>query len=345
MGLPPQSQLGWEISITLLHFLALSTTVVRVGHRLRTKLAWWDDYVVLIPLVCDFMFILLFWLQFKTDKISWLLPESNAFLFSWWFTSFLASSIIWFSRISLSLSIARLFLPGHLCRKCALGFAIILFLFYLAYLLIITLGCRGTPWWQLDETACIISKDSFVDFSSDIVLVAAPLYILWNISFPSTQRILILVLFSSSFLTLVASVSYCGLFFGASASGLDSRLLYLMMGQLQVSLSLLACNLLVIVMLIYNQVRRREPPQLAGQPPPIANQPTTSLETRNAHPIDIESRSFSTLTLTSISEHNSHHLNSTSQDMLSNVPTDLAVALSQKSETPKTTNTPLQTCF
>ncbi|KDR75569.1 hypothetical protein GALMADRAFT_47057, partial [Galerina marginata CBS 339.88] len=56
------------VSVTILHFIALSATVIRVGHRLRAKLAWWDDYVVLIPLVLDFVFILLFWLEYRANS-------------------------------------------------------------------------------------------------------------------------------------------------------------------------------------------------------------------------------------------------------------------------------------
>ncbi|KDR75570.1 hypothetical protein GALMADRAFT_140205 [Galerina marginata CBS 339.88] len=209
-------------------------------------------------------------------------------------------------------------------------------------ILITTFDCRGSPWWQLDLSRCINFKGPFaggavvigfiIDFSSDIILIAAPLYMLRNIAFPSAQRILILVLFSSSVMTLLASVLYCGLYFGASRSGPDSRLLYTMMGHLQVSISLLACNLLVVVMLIYNQVRRWfYLPRPLREPPLGTHQTTTTLGFEDSRPTDPESRSLSTLTLTSISEHSGSYANSTNQEVPSNEVTELHHWLAAKS--------------
>ena len=55
----------------------------------------------------------------------------------------------------MTLSVARIFLPGHSYRKWAFVFVVILFLLYLASLLIATFACRGTPWWDLDFNNCV----------------------------------------------------------------------------------------------------------------------------------------------------------------------------------------------
>lgn len=59
------------------------------------------------------------------------------------------------SRISLTLSVARIFLPGHRYRIYAFVFISILFLMYLTSILITTFSCPGSPWWNLDYTTCV----------------------------------------------------------------------------------------------------------------------------------------------------------------------------------------------
>ncbi|KAF8905751.1 hypothetical protein CPB84DRAFT_1823099 [Gymnopilus junonius] len=264
MTLPTQNQLAWKISITLLHFLAFSSTLVRIGHRWRTRRAWWDDYIVVIPWCFDIIYIVTMWAKYKNHDISWDIPDPSGFIYSAWFDSFLYFSEIWFSRISMTLSVARIFLPGHPYRIWAFGFVVVLFLLYLASLLIATFSCRGTPWWDLNFNNCVSTPSGAdvgtivgvtVDFAADIVLVAAPLIMFWKIDFPRQERVLVLVLFSSSVLTMIASMLYCTIWYAASRLGPDSRLLFEMMAQLQATVSLLVCNSLVVAMLLYRKLR------------------------------------------------------------------------------------------
>ncbi|KDR74213.1 hypothetical protein GALMADRAFT_99217 [Galerina marginata CBS 339.88] len=267
MPLPPQNHLAWKISITLVHFLSLSSTVVRIGHRLRTSRSWWDDYVVVLPWSLDVIYVISMWAKYKNHDISWYIPDPPGFVYSAWFECFLYFTEIWFSRISLALSVARIFLPGHRYRIWTFIFAAILFLLYLASLLITTFACSGSPWWNLDFSHCVTTASGAdigsivgvtIDFAADAVLVVAPLLMFWKIDFPPRQRVLVLVLFSSSIITMIASALYCIIWYAASRFGADSRLLFTMMSHLQATLSLLVCNLLVVTMLIYRKLRGSE---------------------------------------------------------------------------------------
>lgn len=105
------------VSITLLHFLSLSSTVVRVGHRWRTRRAWWDDYIVIIPWCLDIIYIVTMWAKYKNhgecrtpiirwgtlltfSDISWDIPDPSGFIYSAWFDSFLYFSEIWYVKHS-----------------------------------------------------------------------------------------------------------------------------------------------------------------------------------------------------------------------------------------------------
>ncbi|KAF8161383.1 hypothetical protein B0H34DRAFT_700715 [Crassisporium funariophilum] len=268
MALPPQNHLAWKVCITLLHFLAISCTIVRIGHRARTRRMWWDDYVVVVPLAFDFVYIITMWMRLRNHDISWTSPDQEIFISSTWFASFLYFTIIWFCRISLILSLTRIFPPGHHYRIWTFSIAGAFFLIYVASILLNTLTCPGKPtWWQLDFGTCLLDGTRYftasivgvvLEFAADIVLVITPLFMLWRIKFSRTKRILVLSLFSGSILTILASVLYLVIWYMASSLGPDSRLIFIMMSHLQVVFSLLVCNLLVVTMLVYCRVQRED---------------------------------------------------------------------------------------
>ncbi|KAF9562965.1 hypothetical protein CPC08DRAFT_662395 [Agrocybe pediades] len=315
MGLPHQSELAWKIVITVFHSIAICATVIRLHERYRKQKMWCDDYVVVLAASLDFTVFVLFWTQYHgVDSITW--AQSNAedagrFEYSYWFTSFLAYTVLWSSRISLSLSLARIFGPSHRYRKLSLVLTGVCFSFYLASLLASTFICRGSPWWKQELEKCInVDGRSFkayiavlfvLDFLADIALVVSPVYMLWKFAFPTGQRRLILVLFSSSALTLVSSVLYCGLYYVGARQGPDSRLVYLGMGHFQLALSLIACNILVVVTLIYTKLRilrERRGPHMTYSNHYDSEKSTTEIMSRhvNGHPLTNCSSTVGTLT-------------------------------------------------
>ena len=54
-----------KASVTLLHLLAAGSTLLRLVHRWKTNRMWWDDYITVIPLMVDIIFIILMWLRFR----------------------------------------------------------------------------------------------------------------------------------------------------------------------------------------------------------------------------------------------------------------------------------------
>lgn len=86
--LPEQSKLAWSselhlisqgprtidyvftVVITVLHVVAISSTVFRLCHRIRNRQLWWDDYVTIIPLMLDCVYVGVIWMSLSNGGTS-----------------------------------------------------------------------------------------------------------------------------------------------------------------------------------------------------------------------------------------------------------------------------------
>ena len=152
------------------------------------------------------------------------------------------------SRFSLSLSIARIFPEKHLCRRIAFGIAIIVSLIYVGVLLISALMCKSSsrPWHNIHHRRCLNGRGmpfrSFVgvlasDFMADILLIAAPLIMLWQVKLPTKERRLILALFSCNLFSLLSFSTFAFIWYFVIDLGPDSIIFLSMFGLVQVSCS------------------------------------------------------------------------------------------------------------
>lgn len=116
-----------------------------------------------------------------SQDILWNIPDPEGFIYSGWFEVFRYFTVVWyvhvmlgivtgallewafnpvltrFSHISLTLSLARIFLPGHRYRLWALSFVVVLFLLYLTSVFIGSFSCPGSPtWWKSDFDHCVL---------------------------------------------------------------------------------------------------------------------------------------------------------------------------------------------
>ncbi|KAF8966776.1 hypothetical protein BDZ97DRAFT_1756370 [Flammula alnicola] len=324
MTLPLQNYLAWKISVTLLHFVSITFTLVRVGYRWRTRRLWWDDRIVMIAMVADCIYIVIMWFKLRKDKISWIASDDHTFVYSEWFSSFLCFTIVWVSKICLALSVARIFLPGHPFRIWAFYFIGILILCYLASTFIVTFACEGSPWWQLNYQRCTTEAHSLnvaaligaliLDTLTDVVLVIAPVIMLWRVKLPPKQRILLLVLFSSSILTIIASVIYVS---KDSKNELHFQ---------SAAFALLVSNILVVTMLIYHKLHKvgdntgspraaRHEADSDAEKPTTGDQPEPGNRTEASNFTSTEAPSYTVITqLSSVASNPGSSENSQSSD-------------------------------
>lgn len=94
----------FAVCVTMVHALAIVLTVSRLTHRGLTKTVWWDDRVVVIPLVFDCLYLVTMWAEGERSRHRILSSPSllTAFLQS------LLLLIMWISRSGLKI----LYLPG-----------------------------------------------------------------------------------------------------------------------------------------------------------------------------------------------------------------------------------------
>ncbi|PPQ68949.1 LOW QUALITY PROTEIN: hypothetical protein CVT26_001820 [Gymnopilus dilepis] len=264
--LPPQSFLGWKVSVTVLHLLAISSAVYRLRHRFRIRRAWWDDYVVFVPLALDAIYTPLFWIRFlhREDTTSRLYEIMR----SYWLSTVPFLLVIWSSRIALSLSLARLFPQKHAARLWSFFLVITMGLSCLSCFLVSALSCHHSSALLVvnDKKDCESGADGFPirtlylfaeDFVADALLVLSPIFLFWKLKLPRRERILVLMVFSGSVLTLMSAVVFTILNNDHMVSlGPDARIIIAGLQYIEAGISLFASNLAVVSTCFYQRILR-----------------------------------------------------------------------------------------
>lgn len=184
-----------QVVISILHVVAILSTLFRICHRAYKRQLWYDDYIAIIPLAFDCVYFTIFWRALTSkgehNPSFWMYNRddnhSQSILFldylryrnnNHFFTSFMFGVIInmivlWlvrersfdadiiliihrFSRISLALSLARIFPRGHVARRLSLCISGLCFLFF-SITIALTIGlCQGggRPWYRIDPHYC-----------------------------------------------------------------------------------------------------------------------------------------------------------------------------------------------
>ncbi|KAF8153755.1 hypothetical protein B0H34DRAFT_753183 [Crassisporium funariophilum] len=277
-ALPPQSYLAWKVSLTFVHALAIGSGVYRLVHRFRLQKTWWDDYIVFVPLVLEIPSIVLFWIRFphRFDP-NVPIPSRLQALDSYWLSTLPFLTIIWSTRAILALSVARIFPPRHRARLASLILAYSMGIAWVACILVTTLSCKKLRSNKLLENElkdCIKGVGGFprvniflftVDFLADAILVAAPLVFFWKIKLPRAEHRLILSVSCGSFLTLLSAIAFAALTISNINLGEDSFLIIAGLGRLEAAVSLMVCNLAVVITCLYRLFRTGTSPlQSAG---------------------------------------------------------------------------------
>ncbi|KAG7090590.1 hypothetical protein E1B28_009695 [Marasmius oreades] len=202
--------------LSLFHGLAIVFTIVRLTRRIRIRRFSWDDTWAAVSLVFLVIYMAAIWHKLKMVKGGQsvdLQTFRNRLRTLYKLNIATYTAVVWSSRVSLSLSIARIFPQGRL-RLTAIILSIICLLTGLVLIIGKTVTCSisfpdpspaGKP--QVD---CMNSIGSlFVvqivgDILSSVTLVIFPIRALFpNTSeLPPSERRLILVLLTSTTVTL-----------------------------------------------------------------------------------------------------------------------------------------------
>ncbi|TFK32134.1 hypothetical protein BDQ12DRAFT_617623 [Crucibulum laeve] len=239
--IPAQPYLPWKVSITILHVVAASSSVLRFEYRRRTHRLWWDDYAAILSAVIECCPIALIWLRIRRFddsehsrhlKIAFTHMSSASF-----------GSIIWWSRISLALALIRITPVWSKVRPWIIGFTCGFILNWIALVLGMGITCAVNTAWQHVKADILICRPSYgvvlgslsTNLIGDILLAGFSLYRLWYIKLRPAQRRLVLLVFSTSVLTLIASVGVGIISYGRVAEGPGALLVWVMAINIEVS--------------------------------------------------------------------------------------------------------------
>ncbi|KAF8806687.1 hypothetical protein BYT27DRAFT_7242893 [Phlegmacium glaucopus] len=274
MEFPAQNLLAWQVSMTLLQLLAMGMTIFRLVHRWRSHRLWWDDYVVCLPPCLECILVVQIWLKFHQANG---VVKINPAIESFWMGAFIYYTILWSCRVALALTLTRIFPPGRRTRQYTLGLAIGFVGTYLGCMIFLMITCRSPQSrYHIRVEYCKTTKNGgfvgsyeflILDSLSDILLIASPVYMLWRVKLPKSQRRIILSLFSSSILSLLGTIVVFVAWSSSIRPGPDYFFIKVVVGHVESGVSLIACNLLVVVMACYNALRARRSAQQSSTSP------------------------------------------------------------------------------
>ncbi|KAF9558837.1 hypothetical protein CPC08DRAFT_819094 [Agrocybe pediades] len=255
-----------QVIITLLHVLALSSTVLRLLDRFFKQRMWWDDYLAVLPLCTDAIFLAMYWLSFGAGASG----LSHSPFFSLFTYSLLHLTTIWSSRIILALGLARIFPPGQKIRRVSLGLAALFCITGIGLIFSTTALCtkRGTPFYRSTPASCTRGKGRvplpavivlICDAVTEASLVVVPFQVLRRMKLPKHQKRLILLAGSASLFTFMTLVAFCVLWYGPFKFGNGSRgpnTSNIIISHIEVTTCLTVSNLLVVVSFLYRMKRK-----------------------------------------------------------------------------------------
>ncbi|KIK02475.1 hypothetical protein K443DRAFT_96805 [Laccaria amethystina LaAM-08-1] len=254
----------------ILHSIALVSTIFRIVQRWSASRLWWDDVLLLLPLGIDATYLASLW---KLYHRSFVLASAfdKTLIDSFWFTTLLWLLVIWSCRTSLALSMARIFPPGHHSRRSFLTLAFYFVVTFILCIVTLSVVCRTGNKIMYSGESCIKAgmMATALDLSGDTLLTLVPLVTFWRVGLPQTQRRLILITFSASFMTLIPSIAFCVLLYGSIIGnfnlGSSEALITTMMAHVEAATSMIVCNLIVIIPFFYRIFRRRQDSEAAEE--------------------------------------------------------------------------------
>ncbi|KAJ8592509.1 hypothetical protein M405DRAFT_46246 [Rhizopogon salebrosus TDB-379] len=245
-----------QVVVTTFHILAIIISTFRLAYRQSKHLLWWDDAFTAAAMITDGMTLVLVWLVMAPPPFH---ESDQVRVAARWSMIFSFTTSLWLARLSIVFSIMRLAPREHRMRKIAKWSAAIFAGLCIVLLIQKTYICAHDASWYHNQRiidcrlgSSVAAVQFATDFVSDIALVFMSTRLLREIHLPMGQRILIISVFSTSI--IISLVSIVHVIFAAQTDVYMQSIT----AQLELALSLIVCNLLVIVTYIYRVFRRAD---------------------------------------------------------------------------------------
>ncbi|KAG1748951.1 uncharacterized protein EDB91DRAFT_824889 [Suillus paluster] len=244
--------ISWATIVTLraissaIIAIGLVLTVFRLTYRVWLRRFWVEDAWAVVAFLCGIAML--------TSSWTYVTGDNEDEIISFWIYSFSYPSVVWAVRESILFSIVRIVYATQHLRRLILGLGV-LFLCLWAGLVAQRAWQYGhnTSWYNTATTGKVhaymsrpaVTFELIVDCLSDAILIVLPLRLLWSLKLPKRQRRMILAIFSSGIVVTIVSIfrGICQIArYGTVLSSATS---------FQIAMSLLVCNLLVVVTFLY----------------------------------------------------------------------------------------------
>ncbi|KAF9261960.1 hypothetical protein L218DRAFT_468676 [Marasmius fiardii PR-910] len=259
----PYDNFSDRVLISIFQVLAMTMTLVRLARRVRISRFAWDDIWAAISLVILTVQAACEWVRIGyregRENIDPSVYQSKAKLFMSLALG-LFTAVVWTSRISLSLSIARILPPSRL-RQTALFIAMACLIFGTVITPLKTCLCTLDYTQDTARFTCQGGNTVFItqvagDIISSAILVIFPIYALrlTSSNLPADERRLIFLLMTGTLLTLGVCLAQSFFVIKQEPFGMTYS------AKMESAIALMVCNLLVVVTSIYRfctRTRRR----------------------------------------------------------------------------------------
>ncbi|KAJ7099692.1 hypothetical protein C8R44DRAFT_682799 [Mycena epipterygia] len=241
----PSSTTNRVVTTTILG-TAQITTFARLTLRIRARRFWFDDAWAVVALIWSFMLLVDMWI--RTDMSQ----SKSTRIVAYWLINLSFTSTLWSARMSVIFSVIRI-VPSQLkLRKVTAGFAALFGVMWIALLVQKVYRCASDKsWYALEKPQChlgsgVAAVELFTDFTADLVLAAIPIELLRSIrTIDSSQRKMLLIIFTASLLTTVVSIVHAVYLLGPRG------ILEAITAQVEAAVSLLVANAAVLVPAFY----------------------------------------------------------------------------------------------
>ncbi|KAJ7716899.1 hypothetical protein B0H14DRAFT_3012579 [Mycena olivaceomarginata] len=222
--------------------IAMLTTLFRLSVRVRTRRFWLDDAWVIVALSCSIILLVSMWLRTIPGQSKYTL------IVTYWLLSFGFTSTLWASRMSVIFSIIRLIPHQLLLRKITTGVAVVFAAFWIGLMIQVAHVCgEDKSWYKLAKPQCHLA-DVFADLSLAII----PMVLIRNTTLPSSQRKMLIIIFTASLLTTLVSIVHAIFLLGPSGS------LEGIAAHAEAATALIVANVGVIVTTVYRLLRKSD---------------------------------------------------------------------------------------
>ncbi|KAG2106620.1 uncharacterized protein F5147DRAFT_229527 [Suillus discolor] len=233
--------------ISILHIIAMLCTIFRLVYRGWMRHLWWEDAWAAFSLISDVICLLCIWIH-------------TSISFPTWTFSVAFTSVVWAARMSMIFSIIRIASPsGHKYQKWITYLITVSFAGMWAVVLV---SKDSTCVFTCQKTMPVALLQLITDVVADVSLILAPLLFWKNTGLSSNHKILILSPFGASLLITAITIPHSVMLLHSASETT------LIIAHVKAALSLVVCNLLVIVTLIYRVCWKRtlDPDQTLESP-------------------------------------------------------------------------------